>query len=60
MASFKAAKPPANPPICFHCDERLFGAGRFYETVSIEGIPRNVHATCAREILEARKRVDSR
>ncbi len=49
MSEFKATKPRANPPICWVCDKRLYGGGRFYETVADEaGHQHPAHVSCAK------------
>lgn len=51
MASFKATKPRANPPICGECDRPLYGGGRFYVEVEHQARgPMKVHADCANEL----------
>ena len=51
MASFKATKPRANPPICAECDRAFYGGGRFYEdVVHIERGPMKVHQQCAENL----------
>lgn len=49
MGAFKAKLPRANPPICWLCDGRLYGGGRFYALVEVDGASRPAHKTCAEE-----------
>lgn len=51
MASFKATKPRANPPICGECDRLLYGGGRFYVDIVHQARgPLKVHGDCATEM----------
>lgn len=49
MGAFKAKLPRANPPICWGCDRKLHGGGRFYVLVEVAGVdgPRPFHKSCA-------------
>ncbi len=51
MGSWKATQPRANPPICWICDKRLYGGGRCYDLIAVDGQadPRPVHKTCKDE-----------
>lgn len=49
MGSYKSNQPKANPPICWGCDRKLHGGGRFYVLVEVLGVdgPRPFHKGCA-------------
>lgn len=50
MSRFKATKPRANPPLCWECDKLLYGGGRFYELVTVDGVERPVHGDCKKRM----------
>jgi hypothetical protein len=52
VSAFKASKPKANPPICWECGKKLYGGGRFYEVVNVDGYDRIVHRDCRDRIVE--------
>lgn len=52
MSETKARPPKANPPLCWECNRLLYGGGRIYHTVEVDGIARNVHAACLRKTEE--------
>lgn len=39
-------KPRPNIPLCWECNRLLYGGGRVYRTVEIDGVERHVHASC--------------
>lgn len=49
MASFKATKPRARVPICWHCDRQLYAGGRIYVEVMVDGYARPMHTACAEQ-----------
>jgi hypothetical protein len=50
MGAFKATKPKARIPLCWECNKRLYGGGRIYTTVTIDGVKRDLHAACAQSL----------
>lgn len=38
--------------LCWQCDRKLYGGGRAYATIVIDGIPREVHRCCVVDALK--------
>jgi hypothetical protein len=53
VGEFHATQPRARVPVCWVCDKRLYGGGRFYEYVrDEEGHLQPAHVYCAKQWIE--------